>query len=167
MRTSIVTFGILAAVAFGSRAAFAQTQTTAEADPGVRLTRLIDRAEVRVSRLEIEPGAARRTHAHNDVEYHLWIPIEGTLQITIGPDAPSAAAPGQAFFLKRGTSHGFKNVGTTRAAAFEIFIKQTTTAGNPGALDLLVAQLAALAEVRELATLRQAAQPPSLLEAAK
>ncbi len=67
MRTSIVTFGILAAVAFGSRAAFAQTQTTAEADPGVRLTRLIDRAEVRVSRPEIEPGAARRIHAHNDL----------------------------------------------------------------------------------------------------
>jgi quercetin dioxygenase-like cupin family protein len=141
MRISMTIVGILAVTAFGPLA-HAQGQRTAEADPGVRLTRLIDRAEVRVSRLEIEPGAVRQTHAHNDVEYHLWIPIEGSLEITIGTDAPAPAAPGQAFFLKRGTSHGFKNVGTTRAAVFEIFIKQTTAAGGQAAIDLLAAQLA-------------------------
>lgn len=135
-RTLCVVLGVLAAFAIGSSAS-AQNQTTAEADPGVRLTRLIDRAEVRVSRLEIEPGAARRAHAHSDVEYHLWIPIEGTLQITIGADAPASAALGQAFFLKRGTTHSFKNVGATRAGVFEIFIKQTTTAGGLSPLDLL------------------------------
>ena len=86
---------------------------------------------MRVSRLEIEPGAVRQTHAHNDVEYHLWIPIEGQLQITIGAEAPVAAASGQAFFLKRGTPHGFKNVGATPAAVFEIFVKQTKMAGGP------------------------------------
>jgi len=137
---------VVAAVVMIGRPASAQTQTTAEADPGVRLTRLIDRAEVRVSRLEIEPGAVRRVHAHNDVEYHLWIPIEGSLQITIGADAPTAAAPGQAFFLKRGTSHGFKNVGATKAAVFEIFIKQTTTAGGPASIDVLASALAAISQ---------------------
>ena len=86
----------------------------------------------------------RRVHAHNDVEYHLWIPIEGSLQITIGADTPTAAAPGQAFFLKRGTSHGFKNVGATKAAVFEIFIKQTTTAGGPASIDVLASALAAI-----------------------
>jgi quercetin dioxygenase-like cupin family protein len=78
-------------------------QTPGEADPGVRPTRLIDRAEVRVTRVEIQPGATRRAHQHDDVIYHLWVPIEGQLQLTIGTDAPVAAASGQAFFLQRGT----------------------------------------------------------------
>jgi quercetin dioxygenase-like cupin family protein len=116
----------------------------AEADPGVRPTRLIDRAEVRVSRVEIQPGATRRVHTHDDVEYHLWIPVEGTLQLTIGSDAPVAAMSGQAFFIRRGTPHGFKNVGTTAGAVLEIFVKQTTTAGGQDPLGAVAAELAAL-----------------------
>jgi hypothetical protein len=48
----------------------AQTQPAAvgEADPGVRPIRLIDRAEIRVSRVEIQAGATRRVHQHDDVE---------------------------------------------------------------------------------------------------
>lgn len=101
-----------------------------EADPGVKLTRLIDRAEVRVSRLELQPGAARRVHAHDDVEYHLWIPFDGQLQITIESNEPVPAALGQAFFLQRGTTHGFKNVGTTPAGVFEIFVKTAARVGG-------------------------------------
>ena len=115
-----------------------------EADPGVRPTRLFDRAEVRVSRVEIQPGATRRVHTHDDVEYHLWIPLEGTLQLTIGSDAPVTAMSGQAFFLKRGTPHGFKNVGTTAGAVLEIFVKQTATAGGQDPLGAAAAELAAL-----------------------
>jgi len=115
--------------------AHAQAAAQGEADPGVRPIRMIDRDEVRVSRVEIQAGATRRVHAHDDVVYHLWIPIEGTLQITIGNDAPVTAKSGQAFFLTRGTSHGFKNIGSTPGAALEIFIKQTTVAA--GGLDLL------------------------------
>lgn len=108
-----------------------QAQTSAEADPGVRFTRLIDRADVRVSRLELQPGAERRVHQHDDVEYHLWVPLEGQLEITIGNAAPvRAAAGGQAFFMKRGTPHGFKNVGSTPGAALEIFVKQSSAAAD-------------------------------------
>jgi quercetin dioxygenase-like cupin family protein len=98
-----------------------------EADPGVRPVRLIDRDEIRVSRVELQPGAVRRVHAHDDVEYHVWAPVSGSLEITIGNDSPKAAAPGQAFFMKKGTSHGFRNTGTTPAAVFEIFVKKSTT----------------------------------------
>jgi quercetin dioxygenase-like cupin family protein len=118
----------------------AKPPVTAEADPGVRLTRLIDRDEVRLSRIELQPGAVRRVHAHDDVAYHLWVPIAGSLEITIGADAPVAAANGQAFFMTRGTSHGFRNIGATPAALFEIFIKQTSTAAG----------LESAASVREL-----------------
>ena len=121
-----VAFGIVVA-AFVGRGAVAQTP--GEPDPGVRPTRLIDRAEVRVSRVEIQSGATRRVHTHDDVEYHLWIPVEGQLQLTVGTDAPVAATSGQAFFMKKGTPHTFKNIGTTTAAVFEIFVKQTKVGG--------------------------------------
>ena len=129
--------------------AFAQTPAPGEADPGVRPTRMIDRAEVRVSRVEIQAGATRSVHTHDDVIYHLWIPIEGQLQITIGNDAPVSAASGQAFFMKRGTSHGFKNIGTTPGAALEIFIKQTTTAGGIDPMAVVAGELAALLGPRQ------------------
>ena len=111
----------------------AQPPAAGEADPGVRPTRLIDRAEIRVSRVEIQAGATRRVHAHDDVEYHVWVPLDGSFQIRIGSDAPVAAKAGQAFFLKRGTPHGFKNVGTTAGAVMEIFVKQTTAAADVAA----------------------------------
>jgi L-ascorbate metabolism protein UlaG (beta-lactamase superfamily)/quercetin dioxygenase-like cupin family protein len=96
-----------------------------EADPGVRPTRLIDRDEVRVSRVELQPGATRRVHTHDDVEFHLWVPLTGTFQLSVGSDAPAPAAPGQAFFFKRGTPHGFRNVGTAAGAVLEIFVKDS------------------------------------------
>jgi quercetin dioxygenase-like cupin family protein len=131
-----VAFGIGLAVLAGGPVA---AQTQAEADPGVQPTRLIDRAEVRVSRVQIQAGAVRRVHQHDDVEYHLWVPIDGKLEITIGSAAPVAAASGQAFFMKKGTPHGFKNVGTTPAAVFEIFVKQTNVAADENLFALLAA----------------------------
>jgi quercetin dioxygenase-like cupin family protein len=91
---------------------------------------LIDRAEIRVSRVELQAGATRRVHTHDDVEYHVWVPLDGSFQITIGSDAPVTAKPGQAFFFKRGTPHGFKNVGTSAGAVMEIFVKQATAAAD-------------------------------------
>ena len=145
MRRSLLALVILTAIA-GVRPAAAQPpQADGEADPGVRPTRLIDRAEIRVSRVEIQAGATRRVHQHDDVEYHLWIPLEGNLQITIGSDAPVATKINQAFFMKRGTPHGFKNVGTTPGAALEIFVKPTTAAaGGANPADAIALALAAL-----------------------
>jgi quercetin dioxygenase-like cupin family protein len=101
-----------------------------EADPGVRAFRLVDRDEIRVSRVELQPGAVRSVHAHDDVEYHVWAPVTGSLEITIGKDQPKAAAAGQAFFMKKGTMHGFRNTGSTPAAVFEIFVKKPTAVAS-------------------------------------
>jgi mannose-6-phosphate isomerase-like protein (cupin superfamily) len=130
---------VLAILACGTAAG----QTPApEPDPGVRPTRLLDRPEVRVSRVELQPGATRSVHTHDDVEYHLWVPIEGSLQITMGTDSPIAAKPGQAYFMTRGTSHGFRNLGSTPGAVLEIFIKRTATVADRAIADALVAQFA-------------------------
>ncbi len=46
--------------------------------------------------------------------------------------------------MKRGTPHGFKNVGTTPGAAFEIFVKQSTVAGGQDPAGALAMALAAI-----------------------
>lgn len=119
-------------------AAPAQTRPAAsgEADPGVRFTRLIDRDEIRVSRIELEPGAARAVHAHTDAEYHVWTPVQGVLEFTVGTEKPVEARPGQAFFMTKGTRHGFRNIGSTPAAAFEIFVKKSTVSADRSAADV-------------------------------
>lgn len=127
---SLVAMCVLALIpAMGHAQPAAGQVAPGEADPGVRPFRLIDRDEIRVSRVELQPGAVRRVHAHDDVEYHVWVPVSGTLEITIGDMAGVVASPGanQAFFMKKGTPHGFRNTGSTPAAVFEIFVKRSTT----------------------------------------
>ncbi len=145
MRRNISALGVaIVLTVFGWSSAPAQTPAAGEADPGVQPTRLLDRAEVRVTRVALQPGATRRIHTHDDVAYHLWIPLEGRLELSIGAEAPMAAASGQAFFFKRGTPHGFKNVGATPAAVLEIFVKQTASAAGQALLDPLALGLASL-----------------------
>lgn len=140
---------LLLSLTLGPWAVPVAAQQSGEADPGVRPIRLIDRDEIRVSRVELQPGATRRVHQHDDVEYHVWAPVSGALEITIGADAPKAAAPGQAFFMRKGTPHGFRNSGSAPAAVFEIFVKRSTAVAGAAPIDLgaLLARLAA-AEAR-------------------
>jgi quercetin dioxygenase-like cupin family protein len=111
------------------------------ANPGVNPVRLMDRAEVRVTRVELQPGAVRSVHTHDDVRYHLWIPISGKLEITIGSAKPVEAASGQSFFMQKGTPHGFRNIGGTPAAVMEIFVKDGVTAAQAGGLGVALAAL--------------------------
>ncbi len=101
-------------------------QQQASPDPGVSPVRLLDRDDIRVTRVELAAGAVRSVHAHDDVEYHVWAPIAGTFEITIKKGKPAAAKPGQAFYMKKGTQHSFRNTGTTPAAVMEIFVKRST-----------------------------------------
>jgi quercetin dioxygenase-like cupin family protein len=122
--------------------ASAQEPASKAANQGVNPVRLMDRPEVRVSRVEIAPGAVRAVHTHDDVRFHLWIPISGKLEITIGTAKPVEAASGQAFFLQKGTPHGFRNIGGTPAVVMEIFVKEgASTAANDAAAAALVALL--------------------------
>ncbi len=120
----------------------ASAQNRPAPDPGVNPVRQIDRAEVRVTRVELQPGAVRSVHTHDDVRFHLFIPIQGKLELTIGSAKPVEALPGQAFFMERGTPHGFRNTGTTPAAVMEVFVKDGSApagqaAGQPvGSRDL-------------------------------
>jgi len=100
-------------------------------DPGVARAVLIDRPEIRVLRVEVQPGATRSMHTHTDVQYHLFSVIAGDMQVMVENQAPADAAPGKTFFFTPGTKHGFKNVGKTPAAAMEIFVRQSAVAPAP------------------------------------
>ncbi len=106
----------------------ASTQTRPSPDPGVTPVRQIDRPEVRVTRVELQPGAVRSVHTHDDVRFHLFIPVSGKLELTIGSAKPVEATPGQAYFMEKGTPHGFKNAGSTPATVMEVFVKDGATA---------------------------------------
>lgn len=141
MRLSI-SISILSVALFCGFPAIAQAPATAKkADSGVNPIRLMDRQEVRVTRVEIQPGAVRSMHTHDDVRFHLWIPISGKLELTVGSAKPVEAASGQAFFFDKGTPHGFKNVGTTSAAVMEVFVKDGAAAAQVESLPLILAAL--------------------------
>ena len=125
----------------------AASPATREVDPGVFNTSpIIDRAELRAGRLEIRPGGARRVHQHDDVLFHLFIVLTGSVQLNMGSQTIDAVA-GQVHFIPRGTAHGFKNASSAVATAVEVFIKPTASAaadaGNYGDQLALVLQLTA------------------------
>ena len=106
----------------------------ARAAQGYAPVRLWERPGVRATRVEIKPMAIRAMHQHDDVKFHLFIPLTGTLQLTIGSDKPVDAPVGQAFYIKGGTPHGFRNLGSTPGMAMEIFVMDGASAAS---LDLL------------------------------
>lgn len=122
-RIPILLFTMLGALPTGAQAP----------NPGVTPVRQIDRAEVRVTRVELQPGAIRSVHQHDDVRFHLFIPITGKIELTIGSAQPVEATPGQAYFMERGTPHGFRNIGSSPAAVMEVFVKDGAAAARQAA----------------------------------
>src|SRR5437868_4715195 len=101
----------LALLALTAVSAWAQTADpppafTPAGDPGVTRAVLIDRPEIRVLRVKVQPGAVRKPHTHTDVQYHLFVVIVGKFEVTIGSDAPVEAAEGRTFYFQPGTLHG-------------------------------------------------------------
>lgn len=129
----------------------AVSQTSAETfreqmvDPGVFYAVVMDRPDVRIGHTRLAPGGARRTHTHDDVTFHLLIPVSGTLTMTVGNDAPFETKPGQAYWMKAGTPHSFTNKGTVDALSIEVFIKPAPKSAAAGGNAPNEAQAVALA----------------------
>ena len=108
----------------------AQAPPAGGPDPGVAPVRQIDREEVRVTRVELAAHAVRAVHTHDDVSFHLFIPITGRLELTAGSNKPVEVDPGQAFFMKKSTPHGFRNLGDSPAMVMEVFVKPDAASGG-------------------------------------
>jgi mannose-6-phosphate isomerase-like protein (cupin superfamily) len=118
------------------------------ADPGVMFTTLMNRPEVRILRVEIQPGAVRRVHTHEDVTFHLLMPLTGPLQVTAGTETVEAKV-GQAYFMLKSMPHSFTNTGKTPVLVIETFVKPEPkpAAGGNAAEGAWAMALAALSEV--------------------
>lgn len=116
-------------------------KNAARAAQGYAPVSLWERPDVRATRVELKPMAIRAVHQHDDVKFHLFIPLAGTLQLTIGSDKPVDAPVGQAFYIKGGTPHGFRNLGSTPGMVMEIFVKDGASTASVDALGALLAAL--------------------------
>jgi quercetin dioxygenase-like cupin family protein len=91
---------------------------------GVSNAALINRDEIRVLRVDVAPGGVRNVHAHDDMQYHLFIPTAAGMQFETESASPAHMAAWQAQFVTGGTRHGFKNTGSSTVTIVEIFVKK-------------------------------------------
>ena len=91
-------------------------------DPGVHFVVIVDNPQVRVLQVTLQPGAVRRPHVHNDVTFHMMVPVTGALELTVEGQV-SNAVPGQAYYMVKGQQHGFTNKTAAAVQVVELFIK--------------------------------------------
>jgi len=92
-------------------------------DPGVHYVVIVDNPSVRVLQVTLQPGAVRRPHVHNDVTFHMLIPVTGAVELTADGLGTINAVAGQAYYMLKGQPHGFTNKGAAAAQIVEIFVK--------------------------------------------
>src|SRR2546427_12729903 len=90
---------------------------------GVSNAVLRDQPEVRASRVVVEAGGKRAMHSHNDVKFHLFVPISGPMILDLDGNQSVEVPPWQPYYLKAGTQHGFHNTGLSAVDIMEIFVK--------------------------------------------
>jgi quercetin dioxygenase-like cupin family protein len=96
-------------------------------DPGVHFLVVVDNPHVRVLQVTLQPGAVRRPHVHNDVTFHMMVPVTGGLELTVDGQT-TATVPGQAYYMVKGQPHGFTNKTAAAVQVIELFIKPPVAA---------------------------------------
>jgi quercetin dioxygenase-like cupin family protein len=96
---------------------------TGTGNVGVSNAILRDQPEVRALRVVVEPGGTRAMHSHDDVKFHLFVPVTGAMTLNL-EGAPSVVVPAwQPYYMKTGTRHGFQNSGSASVEIMEIFVR--------------------------------------------
>ncbi len=130
---------------------------TGNPDPGVNFLVVVENAHVRVLQVTLQPGAVRRPHVHNDVTFHMLVPVTGSLELTVEKDPVVTTVPGQAYYMAKGQTHGFTNKSSAAVQVIELFIKP-----DPG-----TAPAAAAGVTAPAAAPAAPAAPPAAKPAAK
>src|SRR5687768_4097171 len=102
---------------------------TGNPDPGVNFLNVVENPHVRVLQVTLQPGAVRRPHVHNDVTFHMLVPITGSLELTVEKDPIVTTVPGQAYYMTKGQTHSFTNKSAAAVQVIELFIKPDPGAG--------------------------------------
>lgn len=96
---------------------------TGDGNVGISNAVLRDQGEVRALRVVVEPGGTRAMHAHDDVKFHLFVPITGTMTLSLEGGTPVVVPAWQPYYMKAGTRHGFQNNGSSAVEIMEVFVK--------------------------------------------
>ena len=90
---------------------------------GISNAVLRDQPEVRALRVVVEPGGTRVIHAHTGVQFHLFVPISGPMELNLDGGRSVQVQPWHPYFLQEGTRHGFHNSSATEVEIMELFIR--------------------------------------------
>ncbi len=92
-------------------------------DVGVSNATLRNQPELRVLRVVVEPGGMRVLHTHDDVDYHLFMPITGTMTLDLDGSQSVDVQPWHPYYLDAGTLHGFRNPNADPVDIVEVFVR--------------------------------------------
>lgn len=90
---------------------------------GVSNAVLRDQHEVRVLRVVVDAGGQRVMHSHDNVQYHLFIPISAPMQLELEGGESVAVQPWHPYFMRVGTQHGFRNDSSVPVEIMEVFVR--------------------------------------------
>ena len=96
---------------------------TGTGNVGVSNAVLRDQPEVRALRVRVESGGARVIHSHDDVKFHLFVPITGPMTLDLEGGQSVEVPPWQPYYMNAGTLHGFRNILASPVDIMEIFVK--------------------------------------------
>jgi quercetin dioxygenase-like cupin family protein len=94
-----------------------------EGNVGISNSVLREQDEVRSLRVVVEPGGTRIIHAHSDLQFHLFVPISGPMELNLEGRPTVVVQPWHTYFLEEGTRHGFHNPSSTAVEIMEIFVR--------------------------------------------
>ena len=121
-QTSSASLVAQASSALGDRSTPLRALTGA-GNAGISNAVLRDQQDIRVIRVVVEPGGTRAMHAHNDVKFHLFVPVSGPMKIDLDGGSSVDVPAWQPYYMKAGTQHGFHNAGSAAVEIMEIFVK--------------------------------------------
>ena len=98
---------------------------TAAGNIGISNAVLRNQPEVRILRVVVEPGGTRIIHAHDNVDFHLFVPISGPMILDREGAESVDISPWQPVYMDAGTRHGFRNTGSSPVDIMEIFVSPT------------------------------------------
>jgi quercetin dioxygenase-like cupin family protein len=133
-----VCLAAVALVIIASSSAFGQAANgVRNLTPGPTHTKAItpmDRPEIKVQRVDIEPNSTRGMHAHDDVIYHVFMTTDAPLTLSIEGESDVHLAPWEAHFFKGGTVHAITNSSAQSVRFIEIFVNKPKD-GKTAAID--------------------------------
>jgi quercetin dioxygenase-like cupin family protein len=94
-----------------------------EGNVGVSNAVLRDQPELRALRVVVEPNGERAMHTHDDVDFHMFTPISGPMELVLGTGGTVTVQPWHPYYMDAGTEHGFRNHGDTAVEIMEIFVR--------------------------------------------